>query len=203
MPPARRSVCGAGLHDLTDPANVGFYKRKCGHTTRYCLPCSHRRSQEHRRRERKAALELAPVVRRPRRGGGLGILQAVADGETADEAAEQLALTRDAVHGCLVRLRRRYGVASTAAAVAVALATGDISPVRGQPLPPRNNTTRNHARSLLRLLRGERAPRGHGAAYERMLDDLYAFSEPHAVSVLWKARIITADDVRPLLEEAA
>jgi hypothetical protein len=32
----------------------------------------------------------------------------------------------------------------------------------------------------------------------RLLDALYAWSEPHAVSVLWAAGTITARDVAPL-----
>lgn len=40
-------VCGAGLHDMTNPRN--YYQRKNG--GRMCKPCSRRRSKEYRERK--------------------------------------------------------------------------------------------------------------------------------------------------------
>lgn len=198
----RQTVCGAGLHDLRDPANVGTYRRHCGRVSRFCKPCNKRRTKDRWKRRREAA--STPMRRqRPVRASAPGMLQAHADGESVQEIAERLGITPDAVYGCLARQRARYGVQSNAAAVAYALAAEDIRPVKGQPLPPRTSTTRGHTRSLLRLIRGERRTRAPGARRERMLDDLYAFSEAHAVSALWAAGIITAGDIHPQRKAAA
>lgn len=183
----RQEVCGAGLHDLTDPANVGLSRRAGGRTSRYCRPCSLRRARSrYAKKERPKRPWRAPRE-------ALVVLQAIANGESPAEAAERLKLSRDTVHDCLRRLRAGYGADTNAAAVFAALAAKDIKPARRQPLPPRNSVTRGHTRSLLRLLRGERGPLKPGSKeHERMMDDLYAWSEAHAVSVLVAAGIITA-----------
>ncbi|QES45235.1 hypothetical protein DEJ49_33390 [Streptomyces venezuelae] len=190
-------MCKAGEHDLTDPANVGLRRRPGGAVSRYCKPCNRRRSRDHHHRRREAA---APSRRRrPARGSALETLQMLADGETVAEIALQRSISQDAVYRALGRLRHRYGVRSNAALVAVALADGDIQPVHGQPLPPGGDTTAAHTASLLRLIRGERrALKPRDVQRGRMLDHLYAFSEPHAVSVLWTARLITAKDLPQL-----
>ncbi len=197
-------MCGAGLHDLTDPGNVRTYRRSGGRTMRFCRPCALRRSRERRTRGRTPVPSPSRTGPRPARRSVLGILQALARGETAAEIADRLGMTCDAVEDCLDMQRRRYGARSLAAAVLAGLARGEIRPLGWEhPLPPRNNTTRNHTRSLLRLVRGERTACAAGPAHERMMDDLYAWHEPHAVSVLWAAGIITADDLPARLRAAA
>lgn len=205
MGPPRRTACGAGEHDLTDPANVGTARRSSGAVHRYCLPCNRRRKQEWRARQRKAR-GPAPQRRRGPRTKTLDALQAVADGAALPEAAEELGVTPRGVRDSLDRLRRHYGVRSTAAAVAAALARREIRPVRRtvQPLPQPGAAAEGHAQSLLLLIRGGRGPlRPGGRRHGQLLDDCYAFSEPHAVSVLWAAGFITAGDIRPLEKEAA
>ncbi|MEU6674786.1 DUF433 domain-containing protein [Streptomyces sp. NPDC046925] len=196
MGPPRRTLCGAGEHDLRNPDNVGTYKRRGRADTHFCLPCNRRRGAERRRRERAQLPPLVPLTRRPPRGGALSVLQAIADGMSVTEICERYpGLSPDGVRECLRRQRRRYGAGTTAAAVGCGLAAGDICPARGaQPFPEPCEAVQRHVRSLLRLLRGERRPMSPRRA-QAMLDDLYAFSEPHAVSVLWRVRLITADDV--------
>ncbi len=196
----RRTVCKAGKHDLTDPENVGESVRRNGRVNRYCKPCHLKRCRDWKRKRREATL---PGGRRPVLDSELRVLQAIADGLSLEEITDRDGLTLGSVRTHLYRLRGRYGVASTAAAVAAGLARGDIKPVRHGPFPPRNNITRDHTRSLLRLVRGDREPcRGPGAEpHARMMDDLYAWSEPHAVSVLWAAGIITAADLPERLKK--
>lgn len=189
MSSPRRDWCRKGLHDLRDPANVTWRKDGKGRRHRCCRECRNASNKQYMRAQRRAA-SSQPAI-------GRAALQLIADGATYAEAAEIAALSPGTLDDQLVHVRRRYGVTSTAAAVYAALMCGDITPVRRarQPLPSRNNTTRNHARSLTALLRGERtARRGRqGAGQQQMLDDLYAFTEAHAVSVLWAAGMLARD----------
>lgn len=122
-------------------------------------------------------------------------LQELADGHTVGEVAERLYVTPNAVRNGLHDVRRKYGVRSTAAAVAQGLKRGAIRPDRatGRRLP-RSNAVRTHVRSVRALVRGERPPH-KGRALGRELDCLLSWSEAHAVSVLWGAGRLTARDV--------
>jgi DNA-binding CsgD family transcriptional regulator len=157
---------------------------------RYCLPCE----VAARRAGTLPRLALTPSVRQ------LEILQALADGLSDEEIAERDSVTVDGVRQSVMRARRKLRVTPTlSAAVAVCLAHELIKPDTSGPQPPRSAETAPYAASVLALVQGRRRPMSPKDVQRlRLLDALYAWSEPHAVSVLWAAGTITARDVAPL-----
>lgn len=124
----------------------------------------------------------------------LDFLQGAANGETFQETAERLSVNAQAVRNGLLEVRRKYGVTSNAAAVAQGLKRGVIRAdrVTAKRLPAR--VARAHVDSIRALIKGERSPyKSHRIS--RLLDACMAWTEPHAVSVLWAAGKITSRDV--------
>lgn len=221
----RRTVCVAELHDMRDPDNVGTRLNRHGKPQRWCRPCQRARHAQWRkdRRDRERQLEwTGPHYRtthawqahRDKRGianlriGGRisyritaveqAALQHLADGLTYEETAQALYLSMNSLmRGVLYRVRLKYGVGSTAAAVAQGLKRGLIKPDRATAkLLRKNSLTRMHTRSVIRLAKGERPQYVQGGkALDVLLDTLCAWSEPHAVSVLWGAGLMTARHV--------
>ncbi|MFH8405543.1 LuxR C-terminal-related transcriptional regulator [Streptomyces sp. NPDC018019] len=125
------------------------------------------------------------------------VLQLLADGLSGSEIAERLWLARLTVRDRLMKnIRLKYGVASNAAAVAQGLKRGAVRPDPAGRRLPRTKAVRDGARSVIRLVKGERRPRhDRSRALQAMLDGLYAWSEAHAVSLLWSAGHITSRHV--------
>lgn len=186
----RQDWCGRGLHSLNDPRNVAFRRKADGIPRRYCLPCE----VAARRAGTLPPLALTPSVRQ------LAVLQGRADGMTDEEIAERDGITPGGVWRSTMLARETLRVTPTvAAAVAVCLAHGLITPDTSGPLPPKGGRTAPYAASVLDLVQGRRGPLlARDWQRERLLDALYAWSEPHAVSVLWAAGAIKARDVAPL-----
>lgn len=188
---SREGICGRGLHDLGNPLNVGIKPCADGTERLYCLPCGIAT-----RRYRA----LPPLTQMPTRQQ-LAVLQDMAWGMTVAEIAERDGQSTEAVRNRVRRARLKLpGTPTTAAAaVAVCLAYELITPDTSGPLPPRDRRTARYALSVLDLVQGRRGPLV--ALYRHrglLLDALYAWSEPHAVSVLWAAGTITPRDVAPL-----
>ncbi|SOE25636.1 helix-turn-helix transcriptional regulator [Streptomyces sp. OK228] len=186
----RQDWCGRGLHSLNDPHNVAFRRKADGMPRRYCLPCE----VAARRARPLPPLALAPTP------GQLDVLQGRADGMTEEEIAERDGVTVDGVRQSIMRARRRLRVTpSLSAAVAVCLAYELITPDTSGPRPPKSAETAPYAASVLALVQGRRRPMSPKDVQRlKLLDVLYAWSEPHAVSVLWAAGTITPRDVAPL-----
>lgn len=178
----RLKKCRKGLHKMTDPANVKTHIRD-GKVRRECRACCNAR---HRLGE--AGLRLSQIE----------ILQRHADGLSVEEIAEERGgIQPRGVVESLERIRRRLGVESNAAAVAVGLKLGVITPDGSGPLPSMSDESAPHVAYLLDVVNGRRKPYGaNSGARKRLLDVLYAWSEPHAVSVLWAAGLIKARDVQ-------
>lgn len=190
MPKTPVGVCGRGLHDLDDPRIGAFKVYSSGHRQRYCLPCSV---------AIRRAKPLPELTRRPT-PKQIDALQDIAYGLTPEEIAQRDGISAWTVRDRLYKGRRTLAVTpTTAAAVAVCLAYELIKPDESGPLPPKGLKTAPHALSVIALIQGRRKPllplywqRG------RLLDAAYAWSEPHAVSVLWAAGLIIPRDVSPL-----
>lgn len=186
----RQDWCGRGLHSLKDPRNVAFRRKADGMPRRYCLPCE------------VAGRRAAPLPRLTHAPGArqLAILQGRADGLSDEEVAERDGISVGAVRQNTLRARRTLRVVpNIASAVAVCLAYGLIKPDTSGPLPPKGAETAPYIASVLDLVQGRRGPLSPKDVQRlRLLDALYAWSEPHAVSVLWAAGVITARDLSPL-----
>lgn len=187
-------MCGRGLHSLGDPLSVAYKKNGNGKLKRFCRACKNERD-----RQRYAHRELPDLVRQPT-DVQLEIIQARADGFDDYEIARDRQITPAAVRKALQRVRVTLGpVPSTAAAIAVLLAHELITPDRNAPQPTKSLQGAPYVRSMLDLVQGRRAPfQPLDVQRLRMLDALYAWNEPHAVSKLWAARLITTRDVLPL-----
>ncbi|MFJ4828420.1 hypothetical protein ACIP79_00540 [Streptomyces sp. NPDC088747] len=186
----RQAYCARGLHLLDDPRNVAFKQSRDRPPRRYCLPCY----AATKRSGRLPRLALAPSPRQ------LEVLQDRANGLSDEEIAERDDVTVSTVRHASLRARLTLRVTpTTAAAVAVCLAYELIKPDNSGPLPPRDARTAPYAASVLALVQGQREPlKPKDVQRARLLDALYAWSEPHAVSVLWAAKTISARDVAPL-----
>ncbi|MGW6790033.1 hypothetical protein [Streptomyces chartreusis] len=183
-----QSVCRRGLHSLNDPKNLGYKRYRSGAKKRFCLPCS----------RITAGRELPPLPATPTIPQ-LALLQDRADGLTDMEIAERDGVTAGAVAHRALRARRTLGVASTTAAVGVCLAYGLITPATDGPLPLRCEEIVPYVASVLDLVQGRREPlKPLDVQRARLLDALYAWTEPHAVSVLWAAGLITPREIAPL-----
>lgn len=190
MPKTPLGMCVRGLHSLSDPKNIAVKTYSSGQTQRYCQPCNNAA----RKAKPLPKLALPPSVRQ------LEVLQARADGMTETEVAERDGITVDGVRQSILRARRTLRVTpSLSAAVAVCLAYGLITPDASGPLPPKGLQTAPYVLSVLDLIQGRREPlKPLDVQRGRLLDALYAWSEPHAVSVLWAAGLIIPRDVSPL-----
>lgn len=179
----RMARCVSGRHDMTDPSNVIVRVRR-GREDRACRACLNIR--------KRGYVDRPPLTAEQTRA-----LQLIADGLTAEEAAEELCCTSHGVRARLKRARNRLGVDTDAAAVAVALMLELITPCSQGPRPPKRAPIGPYVDSLRALVQGRRRPLGgHSWERQRLLDVLYAFSEPHAVSILWAAERITAKHVQ-------
>lgn len=168
-----------GLHSMRDPKNVIVRVRANGREDHACRACLN---------IRKRGYVEPPVLTREQTQA----LQCSADGLNAEESAQELCCTVHGVNRRLKRARQRLGVDSTAAAVAAALALKLITPAKDGPRPSRYAETGPYVDSVRRLVQGHRRPLPPLSwELRRLLDVLYAFSEPHAVSILWAERRIT------------
>lgn len=123
-------------------------------------------------------------------------VQGLADGLTIEEIAERGCASPNAVRLALGEVRLKYGVTSNAAAVAQGLKRGAVTAdrVTARRLPRRIPYAA--VQDMRALVLGERLPhKAHGKRIWRTLDPLMSWTEPHAVSVLWAARLITSRDV--------
>lgn len=189
-----QDTCRRGLHSFSDPKNVGFKKNGQGVPKRFCLPCKSARD-----RLRYGPAQLPELARRPTQLQ-LEVMQARADGLTDIEIAEVRRVSPDGARQAIRRTCLTLGIAPSAAGgVAVCLAYELIKPDTKAPRVPKSKSTAPYVRSMLALVQGRREPyKPRDVQRLRMLDALYAWSEPHAVSVLWAAGLIVPHDVIPL-----
>lgn len=181
---SERNLCRRGLHSMTDPANV---IRRTRDNWRECRACRNARARAKRDPARPPSVLTSEQTQ---------ALQMTADGMCNTEAGEVLYVTPGAVRARLRSVQQRLGTQTTAAAVGAALALGLITPARGGPLPCEGPATAPWVASVRDLIQGRRPLLGPRTwERRRLLDVLYAWSEPHAVSVLWAAGLITAADV--------
>lgn len=186
----QQGVCGRGLHRLDDPRNIGIKVTASGVGRRFCQPCE-------AARKREVPLPLVTALPTEHQ---LRLIQRRADGLSDEEIAEQDGIGVDAVRQGIFRARRKLRVTPTlSAAVAMCLAYELIEPDKRGPLPRKTPETAPHAASVLALVQGRRKPLSAKDVRRRlMLDALYAWSEPHAVSVLWASQTLTKRDLSPL-----
>ncbi|MCX4912833.1 sigma factor-like helix-turn-helix DNA-binding protein [Streptomyces sp. NBC_00687] len=185
-----QEVCGRGLHRLDDPRNIGIKVTAAGVERRFCQPCEVARKRE-------VPLPFITALPTERQ---LLLIQKRADGLSEEETAEQEGISVSGVRQGITRARRTLRVTPTlSAAVAMCLAYELIEPDRTGPLPPKSPETAPHAASVLALVQGRRKPWQPKDVRRRlMLDALYAWSEPHAVSVLWASQTLSKRDLYPL-----
>ncbi|MFF0183528.1 RNA polymerase sigma factor [Streptomyces sp. NPDC005244] len=186
----QQKVCGRGLHRLDDPRNIGIKTTPAGVGRRFCQPCE-------AARRREVPLPLVTALPSERQ---LLLIQARADGLSDEEIAERDGIGVDAVRQGIFRARRKLRVTPTlSAAVAMCLAYELIEPDRNGPLPRKTVENAPYAASVLALVQGRRKPMSaKDVQRRRLLDALYAWSEPHAVSILWASQTLTKRDLYPL-----
>lgn len=216
-------LCKAGIHDMADPANLAE-RKSAGRVYRQCRQCKRQRDSERQAKLRQLEWR-GPRKRkdiaswRKRRGRSRGktgqqlkyrptpeevrTLQAIALGATYADICEAEFCTRSLPRNRMENVRIKYGVNSNAAAVAQGLKRGviraDREGAKNIPASPwlrsRKGINR-HAASVIALVQGKRRQYGDNThALRRELDVLCAWSEAHAVSVLWAAGLITSRHV--------
>lgn len=130
----------------------------------------------------------------------LEVLQLIADGITPEEIAIHLYISASTVRQRLRRLRRKYGVNSTVAAVAQGLKKGTLGPDKRTAKTLRG--TRRVERSVIAAYVGyvisENVPAQERPPSESVLKErqvIHAATDAHAVSILWAAGYITSRHV--------
>jgi DNA-binding CsgD family transcriptional regulator len=198
-----RTVCRAGLHDLTLPGAVTLaeWPSRPGATVRMCVECSRIRN---RRRKRHPKQSVHTNGGRPPQynlsANDVRTLQMTADGLTLQEIAVRECVTLGSLKSRMYHINRRLGVGSQPAAVAQGLKRGIITPDKATAKRLRKRFAQERKSVLFRVFRKELKEVIQGAMPTRatarsVIDSLAAIealTQAHAVSIYWALGEITS-----------